>query len=223
MHLYQVQSQDIVLPHVVIIMAVCDKGGTWIESQARQQSDLKKLEKRLAKKCTQAQSQLRKLCQQKFACAKDALTATKLLENQLPFHQLANIEVIEHAQYRGRGRPRQDYKPTLSYQIQAEIIPKETAITIETERAGRFIIATNVLDASDRVAWPKALLSDEEVLREYKSQQSTERGFRFLKDPLFFTSTVFLNSSKRVAALASDAARSWGGSAVLGVPPETKP
>ncbi|NEQ62501.1 MAG: IS1634 family transposase, partial [Moorea sp. SIO4A1] len=207
MHLYQVQSQDIVLPHVVIIMAVCDKGGTWIESQARQQSDLKKLEKRLAKKCTQAQSQLRKLCQQKFACAKDALTATKLLENQLPFHQLANIEVIEHAQYRGRGRPRQDYKPTLSYQIQAEIIPKETAITIETERAGRFIIATNVLDASDRVAWPKALLSDEEVLREYKSQQSTERGFRFLKDPLFFTSTVFLNSSKRVAALASDAAR----------------
>ncbi|OLT59847.1 hypothetical protein BJP37_13265 [Moorena bouillonii PNG] len=204
-------------------MAVCDKGGTWIESQARQQSDLKKLEKRLAKKCTQAQSQLRKLCQQKFACAKDALTATKLLENQLPFHQLANIEVIEHAQYRGRGRPRQDYKPTLSYQIQAEIIPKETAITIETERAGRFIIATNVLDASDRVAWPKALLSDEEVLREYKSQQSTERGFRFLKDPLFFTSTVFLNSSKRVAALASDAARSWGGSAVLGVPPETKP
>ncbi|NRB09035.1 MAG: IS1634 family transposase, partial [Richelia sp.] len=37
---------------------------------------------------------------------------------------------------------------------------------------------------------------------EYKTQQSTELGFRFLKDPLFFTSTVFLNSRKRVAALA---------------------
>ncbi len=35
-----------------------------------------------------------------------------------------------------------------------------------------------------------------------KSQQSTERGFRFLKDPLFFTSSVFLNSTQRVAALA---------------------
>jgi len=165
-----------------------------VESEARKESDLKKLEKRLAKKFTQAQSQLRKLCQQKFACAKDALTATKLLESQLPFHQLANIEVIEHAQHRGRGRPRQDYKPTRIFQIQAEIIPKETAITLETERAGRFILATNVLDASE--------LSDEQVLREYKAQQSTERGFRFLKDPLFFTSTVFLNSSKRVAALA---------------------
>jgi transposase len=40
------------------------------------------------------------------------------------------------------------------------------------------------------------------VLIEYKAQQSTERGFRFLKDPLFFTSSVFLNSPKRVAALA---------------------
>ncbi len=37
---------------------------------------------------------------------------------------------------------------------------------------------------------------------EYKVQQSTERGFRFLKDPLFFTSSVFLNSTERVAALA---------------------
>jgi transposase len=45
-------------------------------------------------------------------------------------------------------------------------------------------------------------LSDEDLLREYKAQQSTERGFRFLKDPLFFTSSVFLKSPQRVAALA---------------------
>ena len=37
---------------------------------------------------------------------------------------------------------------------------------------------------------------------EYKAQQSTERGFRFLKDPLFFTSSVFLKSPKRITALA---------------------
>ncbi|BAY29020.1 hypothetical protein NIES2107_08610 [Nostoc carneum NIES-2107] len=165
-----------------------------VESEARQESDLKQLEKRLTKKYTQAQSQLRKLCQQKFACALDAFKAAKLLENQLPFHQLANLEVIEHAQHQGRGRPRKDSQSTLIYQIQAEIIPKETAITIAREQAGRFILATNILDVKE--------LSDEDVLREYKAQQSTERGFRFLKDPLFFTSTVFLNSRKRVAALA---------------------
>lgn len=40
------------------------------------------------------------------------------------------------------------------------------------------------------------------MLCEYKTQQSTERAFRFLKDPLFFTATVFRNSLCRVAALA---------------------
>jgi transposase len=40
------------------------------------------------------------------------------------------------------------------------------------------------------------------ILKEYKSQQSTERGFRFIKDPLFFVSRVFLKSTKRIMALA---------------------
>ncbi|CDN17249.1 hypothetical protein RintRC_5965 [Richelia intracellularis] len=106
----------------------------------------------------------------------------------------ANIEVIEYGQHRGHGRPGKDSQPTLISHIQAEILPKETAITIATEQAGRLILSTNVLDANK--------LRNEDVLLEYKAQQSTEGGFRFLKDPLFFTSTVFLNSRKTVAALA---------------------
>ncbi|CDN09899.1 hypothetical protein RintRC_0847 [Richelia intracellularis] len=84
-----------------------------IESEARKESDLKQREKRLTKKDTQAQSQLRKFCQQEFACAEDAFNAAKLLESQLPFHQLAIIEVIEDGQHRGRGRPHKDSQPTL--------------------------------------------------------------------------------------------------------------
>jgi transposase len=45
-------------------------------------------------------------------------------------------------------------------------------------------------------------LTDDGILEEYKAQQSTERGFRFLKDPLLFTSSVFLNTPERIAALA---------------------
>jgi transposase len=36
---------------------------------------------------------------------------------------------------------------------------------------------------------------------QYKAHQGVERGFRFLKDPLFFASSVFLKSPKRIAAL----------------------
>ena len=55
-------------------------------------------------------------------------------------------------------------------------------------------MATNVLDYDQ--------FSNSELLIEYKEQQSTERGFRFLKDPLFFTSSIFLKSPKRITALA---------------------
>jgi transposase len=45
-------------------------------------------------------------------------------------------------------------------------------------------------------------LSNESVLKEYKAQKLTERGFRFLKDPLFFTSSVFVKNPQRVEAIA---------------------
>jgi transposase len=111
------------------------------------------------------------------------------------FHQLAELEIVEHKRHAKSGRPRKDAQPRQCYyQIRATVVSDEAAITIEKQRAGRFILATNVLDAHQ--------LSNDDLLKEYKAQQSTERGFRFLKDPLFFTSSVFLNSTQRVAALA---------------------
>ena len=44
-------------------------------------------------------------------------------------------------------------------------------------------------------------LSSEEMLREYKAQQSCERGFRFLKDPLFLADSVFLKTPQRIETM----------------------
>jgi transposase len=44
-------------------------------------------------------------------------------------------------------------------------------------------------------------LNNEAVLSEYKEPQSTERGFGFLKDPLFFADSVFLKDPGRIAAV----------------------
>ena len=165
-----------------------------VESQARKVADLKQLEKRLEKQLLKAQSELRQLCQQQFACAEDARIATERFNSKLPLHQVSDVEVLEFQHHKGRGRPRRDACTITFYQIRATLRQKQTTIAIETQRAGRFILATNVLEVKE--------LNDSDVLREYKAQQSTERGFRFLKDPLFFTSSVFLNSPERVAALA---------------------
>ncbi len=121
-----------------------------VESQARKESDLQQLKKRLSKQLSKASSELRKLCQQQFACEQDARIAAERLNGKLALHQLVDLKVNELKQHQGRGRPRKDANPTSCYQISASIVPKQTAIAIEIQRAGRFILATNVLDANER-------------------------------------------------------------------------
>jgi len=105
-----------------------------------------------------------------------------------------DLQFIAQAHYDRAGRPRLDEAPSrISYSVQATLAPNPEVIEVEMTRAGRFILATNVLDAHQ--------LSADDALTEYKDQQSNERGFRFLKDPLFFTSSVFVKSPKRVEAL----------------------
>ena len=40
-----------------------------------------------------------------------------------------------------------------------------------------------------------------DLLEGYKGQHAVERGFRFLKDPQFLASTLYLKSEKRIMAL----------------------
>ena len=44
-------------------------------------------------------------------------------------------------------------------------------------------------------------LSDEEVITAYKAQSQVEGGFRFLKDPLFFVSSLFVKKPSRIQGL----------------------
>ena len=166
-----------------------------VESEARKLSDLKQLEKRITKHLASAQSSLRQLSQQQFACEADAIVAGNRFEAKLTFHRLDSLHIIQEYSYTKAGRPRKSQSPTETYyRINADLILDQAAVDVEQSKAGRFILATNVLDST--------VLSNSSVLKEYKAQQSTERGFRFLKDPLFFTSSIFLKSPHRVAALA---------------------
>jgi len=57
-----------------------------------------------------------------------------------------------------------------------------------------FLVATNELDDS--------VLSDKQHLEAYKDPAMTvERGFRFLKNPLFYAESLYLKSPKRIMAL----------------------
>ena len=182
------------------IATVCSEYGgikqRWfvVESRERKQADLKQLDKTLAKATTHWQSQLRQLCAQEFACQADALAALKKFEHTLPWHQLEDMGVKQTLHYEKPGKPKPETPPSrLTYHPHASLTLNSSVVTQQQRRAGRFVLATNVLESEQ--------LGEQQALQEYKGQQGNERGFRFLKDPLFFASSVFLKSPERIMAL----------------------
>jgi len=81
----------------------------------------------------------------------------------------------------------------MQWNIQATVSVKQPQFEQEARRKECFIVATDALDAS--------ILSDQELVTTYKEQGSVERGFRFLKDPLFLASSVFVKNPERIVAL----------------------
>lgn len=166
-----------------------------VESEKRRDSDLKQLAKVIEKHHKAAKKELKSLMNQDFACATDATNAAIKLSDHWKYHTLELTEIQTHPRYCKVGRPKKNQSPeSCLYRLTAQIVPMDKVIEVAQQQAGKFILATNVLN--------EQTLDDDRVLSEYKAQQSSERGFRFLKDPLFFTSSVFLNTPRRVAALA---------------------
>jgi transposase len=180
-----------------------------VESLERKSADLKSLSKRISKSLAAKLSSLKRLSNHEFACETDALTAASDFEKTLPYHLLSELNIIAKPHYQRKGRPRPDDEVShYTYQIQSTLCENEVVIENHLNQTGRFILATNLLDEErNSIAlfapelYPEQW-TEELILKEYKGQQSTEQGFRFIKDPLFFVSRVFLKSTKRIMALA---------------------
>jgi len=167
-----------------------------VESRLRRESDLRKLEKKLKKAKAEAENKLQELSKIEFACAADAAAAAHRLSKQLKFYNITQVSSKEITAQTDTNatNPGETSSSKLRFKVQAKLEPDTGAIAQETKACGRFILATNVLEA-------KQLEADDMIVK-YKEQQSAERGFGFLKDPLFFTDSVFLKSPERIEALA---------------------
>jgi transposase len=79
------------------------------------------------------------------------------------------------------------------YQIEGALTSSVTARAILVVQHSCFILATNELDEST--------LSPRELLEGYKGQKHAERGFRFLKDPLFLAASLYLKKPQPTMVL----------------------
>jgi transposase len=110
------------------------------------------------------------------------------------YTDIIRCEVIEVKKHPTVGSPKKGKIPsTIGYQILGEIVPSSEKKQALEKSKGFFILATNDPASQEFPA--------NEVLKTYKSQQSVERGFRFLKSPDFLVSSFFLKKPERIEAL----------------------
>ncbi|MFM6896896.1 MAG: IS1634 family transposase [Microcystis aeruginosa] len=166
-----------------------------VESQARLESDLKKLEKRIEQEKKTALEKIRQISGREFENRAVALEITKGLSDSLKYHQLTEIKVnpvlLDPKESKAKSK---DKSPSQVYKVQTTLELDTQSIEVLHKRAGRFVLATNDLD--------KKRLTSEGILKKYKEQQAPERGFSFLKDPLFFADSIFLKSPHRIEVMA---------------------
>ena len=154
----------------------------------------------LTRQVSQAQEQWQRtlwhLSHQDFACAADAQAALARTRKALPRWLHIQGEALPHARYAHRGRPSRNVVPTaVIWRLQTELAVDPEQVEWEARRRACFLVGTNILDP--------AALPEEEAIRIYvQDQGGVERGFAFLKDPLFLASSVFLKKPARIVALS---------------------
>ena len=126
------------------------------------------------------------MCNKTFAQNKEARKALQEFEKKWLFTGVSESQIKAIPRDKKRGKPHKDAKPDhYVYQIDGclatLLTPRETRI----KRKSCFIIATDELSVQE--------LPDTEVIVQYKNQQKVERGFRFLKDPMFLANAIDLS------------------------------
>jgi transposase len=122
--------------------------------------------------------------------AQEALAA---VSKKWKYHQVASSQLLEHKRYATKGRP----TPTTpikatEWQLHARVRPDVERIQQAKRYHACFVLGSNIEPEQ---------LSDAEVIAGYKGQAQAEGGFRFLKDPLFFVSSLFVKKPSRIQGL----------------------
>jgi transposase len=137
--------------------------------------------------------QLFHLQAQRFCAPEAAQAALAAVAKGWKYHQLESSHLTEHQRYAGKGRPTASTPlKALEWQIQAQVLADDKARERDKQAKACYVLGTNIA-ASE--------LSDPEVIVAYKGQAQVEGGFRFLKDPLFFVSSLFVKKPNRIEGL----------------------
>jgi transposase len=165
-----------------------------IHSEPRQPQAQRTVDKQWLKRSEKEVKAFKTLCRTAFACEADAQQALARFAHDLQTTFLHASTVYPTPQYGKRGRPGPGAQPEqIGYYIAGALASRLTDRQALVDQQSCFILATNELDEGQ--------LSAQAVLDGYKGQARAERGFRFLKDPQFLASSLYLKKPERIMAL----------------------
>jgi transposase len=130
---------------------------------------------------------------QRFCAPEAAQEALTALAKRWQYHRVESAQLTPYQRYAGKGRPtpRTPLK-AVEWQIQAQVHADDETIEQDTQAKACYVLGTNI--AADE-------LSHAEVIVAYKGQAQVEGSFRFLKDPLFFVSSLLVKKPTRIEGL----------------------
>ena len=165
-----------------------------VYSEARRAQARRAVDKQVR---TQGEAELqafKKLCRTAFACEPDARQALEHFRASLQATRLEGETIRAVSRYGKRGRPTPATAAAkIEYVIEGALASSLAYHQTLWDRHSCFILATNAQEVT--------ALPAQEVLRAYKGQSRPERGFRFLKDPRFLASSLYLKKPERIMAL----------------------
>lgn len=165
-----------------------------VYSQQAYEREYETLAKTIRRENEQQGKELWHLGNKPFACEADALKAVQRFEKKLRYHRVQCTTRVKNS-YGKKGRPESSQVPVgQEWYVEGSLVINPAAVGEAQGRKGFFIIATNEMDTD--------AMTSAQLLDVYKAQNvSVERGFRFLKDPMFYAESLYLKLPKRIMAL----------------------
>ncbi len=154
---------------------------------------VKTLAKSQAREQEKANKQLFHLQAQRFESEDIARKALGEITQKLAYHTLGDVKLTQHVRYAFRGKPRANSAiKGIEWQISGTLAPDDTKLAAKQHHEACFVVGTSIPDTE---------LSDHDVIKGYKGQGAVERGFSFLKSPVFFVSSLFVKKPSRIEGL----------------------
>lgn len=152
----------------------------------------KKVDKAIKKEALAIEKLISFMRRNSFSCKNDAESKAKEASKKFKYHVASELKIISTGRYNAKGKPSKEKEPDyFDHTVEASFELKQNRIDKDKLEGACIVMATNVKVSS---------LDDIGVIERYKKQNEAieNTGFRFLKDPLFFTQSLFVKRADRV-------------------------